>query len=149
MEDRLFVTPSAGILGGFYMQDGYAEKASNAVARKVDDYDRFSFRSEFGVQAVFHKELDHVVLMPETHVNWLHEFNDDEDRVGYSLVGGTGSYSFGMQAPVADIFEVGIGLSLWVESQSDVTYEWSIGYDSRFGDGYSASAFSGRLVAEF
>ncbi|MDF7824917.1 autotransporter domain-containing protein [Pontiellaceae bacterium B12227] len=148
-DDRLIVTPSAGVLGSFYMQDGYTEKAVNAVARKVDDYDRFSFRSEFGVQAVFHKELKKNVLMPEAHVNWLHEFNDDEDVVGYSLVGGTGSYSFGMQAPVADIFEVGVGLSLWAESQSDVTYEWSIGFDSRFGSGYSASTLGARLVAEF
>ncbi|MEI6890774.1 MAG: autotransporter domain-containing protein, partial [Pontiella sp.] len=149
LDDRLIVTPSAGILGGLYMQEGYTEQADNAIARKVDDYNRFSFRSEFGVQAIFHKHLKKFVLMPETHVNWLHEFNDDEDQVDFSLVGGTGSYSFGMQAPVSDILEVGVGLSLWAESRNNVVYEWALGFDSRFGDGYSANAINARLVVEF
>ena len=145
----VFLTPSAGMLGGLYAQDGYTEKASNAVARQVDDYDRFSFLSELGMKAGFEKELKQKVLMPEAHVNWLHEFNSDADQVGFSLVDGTGKYNFGMQAPVADLIELGVQLSLWTDSKSGAAYEWVLGFDGRFGDGYSASALNARLVVEY
>ncbi len=149
MEDRLFVTPSAGILSGLYSQDAYTEKSSNAVAKQVDAYSYWSFQSELGVKAAYHKELTKNVLMPEMHANWLHQFNADADQLGYSLVGGTGNYSFGMQAPVADLLEVGVGLSLWTESKKGTVSEWVLGLDSRFGDGYSATAFNARMLFEF
>ncbi|MDF7801475.1 autotransporter domain-containing protein [Pontiellaceae bacterium B1224] len=149
MEDRMFLTPSAGILGGLYSQDAYTEKSSNAVAKQVDSYSRWSFQSELGVQAAYHKELKKNVLMPEVHANWLHQFNTDADQLGYSLVGGTGGFNLDMQAPVSDLFEVGVGLTLWSESKKGTVSEWVLGLDSRFGDGYSATAFNARLVLEF
>ncbi len=68
------------------MQDGYTEKSSNAVGRQVDDYDRWSMRTDIGVKASFHKDMVKTILMPEAHVKWLHEFNAVEDQVGYSLI---------------------------------------------------------------
>jgi T5SS/PEP-CTERM-associated repeat protein len=149
MDDKVFLTPAAGFRGGLYAQDSYTENSANAVARNVDAYNRWSMQSEVGIKATFQKELVKVAWMPEVHLNWLHEFNADEERVGYSLQGGTGNYSFGMQAPVADLFEAGLGLSFWTESKSGVVYEWALGYDARFGDGYSASMLDARLMAEF
>ncbi|MDF7806676.1 autotransporter domain-containing protein [Pontiellaceae bacterium B12219] len=148
-EDRLFVTPSAGFLGGWYMQDGYTERSTTAVAKKVDAYNRWSLNSEIGAKVVFHQDFRRSVLMPEVHANWIHQFNADEEQVGYSLVNGTGDYSFGMAAPVSDLLEFGLGLSLWTGSKDGAVYEWGLGFDSRFGDGYSASALNARLVVEF
>ncbi len=147
--DHWFLTPSAGLLGSYYTQEGYSETATTAVARKVDAYDRWSMQSELGLKVSYQREYDRVVLMPETHANWLHEFNSDEQRVGYSLVGGSGHYTLGMQAPVENLFEVGLGLSLWAEAESGKVYEWAVGLDGRFGDGYSASALNARLLVEF
>jgi outer membrane autotransporter protein len=148
-EDRVFVTPSAGLMGGWYMQDSYTESSSTAVAKNVDAYNHWSLNSEIGAKVAFHKDFMRSVLMPEVHANWIHQFNADEEQVGYSLAGGTGQYSFGMAAPVSDLLELGIGLSLWTDSKGGSVYEWGLGFDSRFGDGYSASALNARLVVEF
>jgi outer membrane autotransporter protein len=148
-DDRLFVTPSAGLMGGLYMQDSYTESSSTAVAKNVDAYSHWSLDSEIGAKVAFHKELNRSVLMPEVHANWIHQFNTDEEHIDYSLVGGTGQYSFGMQAPVSDLVELGVGLSLWKQSRGGSVFEWGLGFDSRFGDGYSASAVNARLVVEF
>jgi outer membrane autotransporter protein len=148
-DDRLFVTPSAGLMGGLYMQDSYTESSSTAVAKNVDAYSHWSLDSEIGAKVAFHKELNRSVLMPEVHANWIHQFNTDEEHIDYSLVGGTGQYSFGMQAPVSDLVELGVGLSLWKQSRGGSVFEWGLGFDSRFGDGYSASAINARVLVEF
>jgi outer membrane autotransporter protein len=147
--DQLFLTPSAGLLGSYYAQEKYTEDATTAVPRDVDAYDRWSMQSELGIKVSFEREYDRFVLMPETHASWLHEFNSDEQDVDYSLVGGTGDYTFHMQAPVDNLFEVGLGLAVWTENKEGVIFEWALGLDARFGDGYSASAFNARLLCEF
>lgn len=147
--DSVFLTPTLALLGGNYAQDGYTDVSANAVARQVDDYNRWSLKSELGVKSVFRKEFQKSVLMPEVHANWLHEFNSDADRVGYTLAGGSGNYSYGMVAPVENLFELGAGLSWWMAGQSGSVYEWAIGFDGRFGDGYTAAALNARLLVEF
>ncbi len=147
--DQLFLTPSVGLRGSYYSQENYTEHASTAVARKVDAYDRWSMQSELGLTASFQRKYNRIVLMPETHASWLHEFNSDEERVGYSLVDGSGHYTFGMQAPVEDLFEAGVGLSLWNKTKSGIVHEWSMGFDARFGNGYFASALNARFLFKF
>lgn len=147
--DQLFLTPSAGLRGAFHSQESYTEKASTAVPRKVDAYDHWSIQSELGITTSFQRKYTRIVLMPEIHLNWLHEFNSDEERIGYSLVNGTGHYTFGMLAPVEDLIEAGVGLSLWNKTKTGTVYEWAVGFDTRFGDGYSASALNARLLFKF
>ncbi len=148
-DDKIFLTPTVAILGGNYSQDGYTEKSSNSVSKKVDDYSRFSFKTDIGAEMVFRKELEKSVLMPDVHAKWLHEFNTDADSVGYTLVGGTGDYSYTMTAPVSDLFEVGVGLSLWTENAKGSVYEFALGYDARFGSGYLANVLDLRVNVEF
>jgi outer membrane autotransporter protein len=147
-EDRLFITPSAALSGSYYMQDSYTEKSTTSVARKVDAYEHLGLQSEFGVSVSYAHDLTRSVLMPEVHANWIHEFNADEEDVSYSLIGGTGDYSFSMQAPVEDLFEVGAGLSWWKRG-TKATHEWSVGLDGRFGDGYTETTASLRLIRQF
>ncbi|MDZ8119402.1 autotransporter outer membrane beta-barrel domain-containing protein [Pontiella agarivorans] len=148
-QDTVFVTPTLGLSGGNWMQDGYKEKSSGSVVKKVDDYNRWNFKSELGVETVFRKELRNSVLMPEVHVKWLHEFNSDEENLGYTLDGGTGSYSFGMVSPASDLFELGAALSLWTENKRGTVYEYAIGLDGRFGSGYMANILNARVNIEF
>jgi len=149
-DDRLFVTPSAAMSGAYYLQGDYTENSSTAVPRQVDDYEHLSYRSELGLKTMYTYELKRTALMPEIHVNWLHEFNTDEQRIGYSLVGDPGRHSFGLMAPVEDIYEVGALLSWWKDLGGNGKYhEWALGVDSRFGDGYTETTASLRLLGRF
>lgn len=147
--DSLFITPTLAISGGNWMQDSYKEKSSNSVVKNVEEYNRWSFMSEVGVETVFRKELRNSILMPELRAKWLHEFNTDEDSLGYTLEGGTGNYSFGMISPVSDLFELGAGLSLWKQNKQGTVYEYAIGYDARIGSGYMANILNARVNIEF
>jgi len=148
-DDRVFVTPSAALSGSYYLQESYIERSTTAVPRRVDEFDYLSLQSELGLKASFMHDLRRSVLVPEAHVNWMHEFNADEERVGYSLVGGTGGYSYNMQAPVEDFYEFGIGLSWWMYNRERKVFEWYIGLDQRIGDGYSETTGSLRLLGQF
>jgi len=149
-DDRLFITPSAAMSGAYYLQGGYTEHSTTAVPRSVDEYDYLSYRSELGLKTLYTYELKRTILMPEVHVNWLHEFNADEQRIGYSLVGDSGRYSFGLPAPVEDLYEVGALLSWWKNLGGNGKFhEWALGVDSRFGDGYMETTASLRLLSRF
>ncbi len=148
-EDMLFITPTAAILGGKWSQDGYTDESSNSVKKRVDDYSRWSFKSDIGVEAVFRMEGRSAVLMPEVHANWIHEFNSDEESIGYSLVGSGGSYDYTMAAPVSDLFELGTAVSLWTQNRKGRIYEIALGYDARFGSGYLANILNARVNIEF
>jgi outer membrane autotransporter protein len=147
--DTVFLTPELGVRGMFYSQDGYSESSATAIPRNVEAYDRWSFRSEVGLKAALEKERKDFTLSPGAHVSWLHEFEADEQRVDYSLVGGMGRYSFGMAAPVEDLIEAGLGLSLWAENKKGAVFEYSFGLDGRFGDGYTAAGLNARMLVEF
>ncbi len=147
--DRLFVTPSAALSGSYYLQESYVESSTTAVPRRVDEYDYFSLQSELGLKVCYTRDLRRSALVPELHANWLHEFNADEQRIGYSLVGGSGSYRFGMPAPVEDLYEVGTGLAWWMYNRDTKAYEWFAGIDGRIGDGYTEAIVSLRLLGQF
>lgn len=149
MDDHLFITPSASLESSYYMQESYVEKSSMALPRRVDSYDYLSMQSELGLKISYSRELERAALVPEVHANWLHEFNAGEEHIDYSLVGGTGHYSFGMNAPVEDLYEVGGGLSCWMNGRDQGINEVYIGLDGRFGDGYSETTASLRLLGQF
>jgi outer membrane autotransporter protein len=148
-DDRLFVTPTAAFSGYYYLQDSYVETSTTAVPRRVDEYDYLSLQSDLGLKVSYTSNRRRSVLVPEVHANWLHEFNADEQRIDYSLVGGTGRYSFGMHAPLEDIFEAGTGVSWWVYNRERKAFEWYAGLDGRFGDGYVETIASLRLLGQF
>ena len=148
-EDRLFITPSAAFSGYYFIQESYTEKSTTAVPRRVDEFDYLSLKSAVGVKVTSMRELNRSILSPEFHVNWLHEFNADEEQVGYSLVGGTGNYTFAMQAPVEDLIEVGAGVSWWMFDKQRKVVEWYAGLEGGFGDGYTEFTASLRIMSQF
>ena len=148
-DDKLFVTPTAALSGYYYMQDSYTETATTALAKRVDDFAYFGMQSDLGVKVSYTFDKEQKSFVPEVHANWIHEFNADEERVDYTLVGGAGEYSFCMQAPVEDIIELGGALSWWRRNRRGTIFEWSLGLDGRLGDGYSETTASGRMQLRF
>jgi outer membrane autotransporter protein len=135
--------------GSYYNQESYTEEATTAVPRDVDAYDRFSLQSILGFKTAMYQEYRTFIMIPEVRANWLHEFNTDNDRIGYSLVGGSGDYTFGIQSPEENLFEIGTSVSARLEDKAERVLELSLSLDGRFGGDYSAIALSARALYEF
>ncbi len=137
--DLLF-TPEAALIIGYYDQEDY-----NDGAMDIDAYDRWSYQSRLGAALALQKHAGSVVLKPEVRIHWLHEFNADPDQIGYSLMGGTGRYTFGVQAPDEDILEVGAGFSATFNDRLELVLD----VDAQHSELYKAINVSGRIMYEF
>ncbi|VGO21369.1 autotransporter domain-containing protein [Pontiella sulfatireligans] len=143
--DGVLFTPEMSLSVGWYDQESYTEK-SDYVARKVDSYDRWSVQSRLGASLAVQRMVGSVLLKPEVRAFWLREFKDDPEKVGYSLAGGTGgNYTFGMQAPDDNVFELGAGISTLLDEQVEIVLD----VDSQFSDRYKAVTVSARVMYEF
>jgi outer membrane autotransporter protein len=141
----LIITPQASLLGNYYSQDGYEEKSTTAVARKVDSFDTLYIQSAVGCNVGFYSNIGDLTVKPEFRAFWLHEFNAQDENLGYALVGGTGSYTMQLQSPEADILRLGGGLSAklgeYLELRADL--------DARMASGYSDYTLLGSLRYQF
>lgn len=144
-EGRYIITPEASLQIAYYGQGGYTETSPASVPRTIEAYERWSYLSALGAAFAYQKEFSKVVLRPELRAFWLHEFNAESDDVGYSLVGGTGKYSFKMLPPEEDTLEFGIGIAARFNDRLDLAFD----IDGRFSRNYQDLLLSGRLVYEF
>jgi len=136
----LILTPEAALSVDYFNQDSYSDGIRN-----IDATDRWSYQSRLGAALALQKKMGAVVLKPELHAYWLHEFNTDIDQVGFSQVGGAGRYAFSMQAPDEDVLEAGVGISTLFNER----VEFILGVDGQFTDSYEAVRVSGRLSIDF
>ena len=136
----LLFTPEAALLVGYYGQESY-----NDGLMDVDAYDRWSYQSRLGAAFALPRQCGGVVLKPEVRAYWLHEFNAEADRIGYSLTGGTGRYTFGVQAPDEDVLEAGTGLGIAFSDRLEIVLD----VDGQYSDRYESITVSGRAVYEF
>jgi T5SS/PEP-CTERM-associated repeat protein len=141
----LIFTPQASLLGNYYKQDSYTEDATTAVGREVDSFDALYIQSSIGGSMGFYAALGNVTLKPELRAYWLHEWNADEEKLDYSLIGGANSYTMLLQAPEEDILKLGIGTSAklgdYLELRADL--------DTRIGSDYSDYTLLGSLRYQF
>lgn len=141
----LIFTPQLSFLGNFYMQKAYTETSSNAVGRQVDSMNSFNLQSTLGTSMAMYLGMGTVTLKPELRAFWLHEWAGDEEKLNYSLIGGTGSYSMLLQAPEKDILKLGIGTSAkwgdYLELRADL--------DTRLGSNYRDYTLLGSLRYQF
>lgn len=136
----LIFTPEAALSADYFKQEDYSDGY-----RDVDAYDRWSCQSRLGAALALQKQIGSVVLRPELHAYWLHEFNTETGHIGYSLTGGTGHYLFDMQAPDADILEAGVGIRAALTER----LELMLGVDGQYSDRYEAVRASGRISFRF
>ena len=129
-----------------YQQNSYTEKMSTGVVREVEAFDRSSVVSSLGAAVAMEQEFDNLILRPEARFRWLHEFNDDEEKLDSTLSEGLGGQYFSlMPAADEDILEVGAGLSCGF----DTAWSLALDLDWRFGEDYDAYSVSGRAIYEF
>lgn len=137
--------PEAGIRVGRYDQDAYTETSVSAIGKEVEGYARNTVQSRVGAGLVLPKSYKKFGIESELRAYWLHEFETDEQAVGYTLVGGSNPYQFTIQGPSADTFEIG----------GSVKGVWSNGLqirlsiDGQFGDAQQAALVSGSVLYGF
>ncbi len=137
--------PLLALQASQYDQDGYTEKSSNAVTKQVDDFDHWSYQTILGAEMILPAKGTTVDIDTELRAYWLHEFNDDEENVDYTLVGSSQTGEFVMRAPESDVGQLGIGcVAKWengLQLRTDL--------DAQISDGFFATTLSGALLYEF
>lgn len=141
---RFVLIPEMSAFAGRYSQDGYVED-SLLVGRKIDDYDRWSYKSFLGATYAINRPLRRFDLITRVRAGWEHEFNTDPGAIGFALDGGINRYSFDMPAPVEDLFRVGVSFGVFLNERTELT----LGADGQMADGYSALNYSGNLRFSF
>ncbi len=146
-KDAWLITPEASMTLGYYEQDAYVERAiGDIVPKSVEAYAAWSYQTSLGLSLAYLKEFDNgVVLKPEVRAYWLHEFDADERRMDYTLVGGTQSHSFTAQAADEDMLELGAGLSVKLGDSLELRAD----VDMQIGESYEGITGSGRIAYEF
>ncbi len=134
----LLLTPELAMTVGYYDQEGYTDGLMD-----IDAYGRWSIQSRLGAALAFETQACSILWKPEVRAYWLHEFNADPDRLGYTL--GGGRYSFGVQSPDEEIFEAGAGLSATLNDR----LELALDLDGQYSENYSALTVGARAMYEF
>ncbi len=144
-DDQSLLKPLIGLQTSFYSQDGYTEKSSNAVGKDVDSFDRWDCRSIMGAEMTVPTYGTRVDLETQLRCYWLHEFNDDEEVVKYTLVDSSQPGFFKMRSPESDLAQFGLGVAAKLENGVKLTAD----IDGQWGKNYYAAVFSGALLYEF
>ena len=135
----------AGLQVSHFDQDAYTEESSNAVAKDVDAYDRMSYQSKIGVSMSYPTIKEKFDLESQFRAFWLHEFNGDEEIIGYTLVDSNQPGQFIMRSPDQDVGQVGFGfLAKW-----DSGLQLRLDLDGQFSKSFYSTTFSGALLYEF
>jgi outer membrane autotransporter protein len=137
--------PLVAFQAAHFDQEGYDEVSANAIGRAVDSYDRWSYKSILGATAGTVKPMAAFDLIIRGSASWQHEFNTDVDTLNYTLIGGTDPHFFKVQAPVEDLFDVGIHVGALIGGRLEV----GAGIDGRFSGEYSAASYNARVQYTF
>ncbi len=138
-------TPVAALQAANYSQDAYDEVSTNAVGRAVDSYDRWSFKSILGVNVGFVKAMKSFDLITRVKASWHHEFNTDIDTLNYTLIDGTDSHYFTIQAPAADSLDLGASIGTLFGENLEI----SLGLDGRYSEEFTAISYNGKIQYSF
>ncbi len=144
-ERALYLMPEAAILVSQYSQDGYTDISDSSVPAVVDSYSRLGMQSRLGFSSALRREVADKEILVRARLNWLHEFNATDERVGFKLLGGTEEHSFAVLLPEADHLDMGLSLDLRVNRA--LTLQTT--FDYLFGSQYTAYHFSAGLGFDF
>ncbi len=135
--------PLAGLQVSLYDQDAYTEKSSNAIVKDVEAYDRWSYLSTIGASLIFPKEGEKVDMELQLRAYWLHEFNDDEEKVGYIM--GTQPGQFVLRSPDSDVGQLGVGFV----TKGKTAWQLRADVDVQLSETFTSTTLSGALLYEF
>jgi outer membrane autotransporter protein len=143
--EYLIYTPQASLLGNYYNQDAYQEKSSNAVGRNVDSFNAFYLQSSLGGSMAWYTGIGNITIKPELRAYWLHEWNANEESLGYTLIGGADNYTMFLQAPEKDLLKLGVGVS----AKLGELLELRADLDTRQSKNYSDYTLLGSIRYQF
>ena len=118
--------------------DGYKEKGAGRVGLDLDveDMKWKSFTSVLGGQLAYASSQKFGVVMPQVRAAWVHEFEDDSDKVTATYVGAEADdinrkFTTETDNPDTDYFEVGVGVSAVFKNgvQAFFNYDTVLGMD--------------------
>ncbi|MCF7864321.1 MAG: autotransporter domain-containing protein, partial [Kiritimatiellales bacterium] len=142
---RALLHPLLGLQVSQFNQDAYTEKSANAVAKNVDSYDRWSYQSILGATMILPATGKTVDLETQLRAHWLHEFNGDNETVGYTLVGSSQPGQFVLRSPDQNVGQFGIGcVAKWqngLQLRADL--------DGQVSSTFYSATVSGALLYEF
>lgn len=137
--------PLLAVQSSLFSQGAYEETATTAVQKDVDGYDRWSFQSVLGGEIISPKSGSSVDYETQLRAYWLHEYNNDNEMVDYSLVGSGQKGQFEMRAPESDLALLGLGFVAKLEGGLQLRAD----VDGQVGKDYYSMLFSGALLYEF
>jgi outer membrane autotransporter protein len=153
-QDAWSITPSLRLN---YLQnkvDSYSERMSNpagvggSMALAIDSQTFTSFTSDLGVQiarAISHKGG---VILPQIRIGWVHEFENDQERVGARFVNDINATPFYIltDRPVSDYADLTLGVSAQFAGgrSAFLSYNTLLGFD-----GVTYNAVSAGVRLEF
>ncbi len=137
--------PLLGLQVSQFDQDAYTEESPNALAKDVDAYDRLSVQSSFGASLVFPKAGKKMDMELHLRTYWLHEFNDDEEQVGYALIDSGLRGQFVMRSPDSDTAQLGAGFVMNARNG----WQLRADIDVLLSQTFASTTLSGALLYEF
>ncbi len=143
--EYLIYTPQASLLGNYYNQDAYQEESSDAVGRNIDSFSTFYLQSSLGGSMAWYTGIGNITIKPELRAYWLHEWNANEESLGYTLIGGTDNYTMFLQAPEKDLLKLGVGVS----AKLGELLELRADLDTRQSKNYSDYTLLGSIRYQF
>ncbi|QBG48031.1 autotransporter outer membrane beta-barrel domain-containing protein [Verrucomicrobia bacterium S94] len=144
-DEGSLIKPLIGVQGSLYSQDGYKEKSSTSVARDIESFDRWDCRSMLGAELTVPTYGAKIDFETQLRGYWIHEFNDDDEVVDYTLIDSTQRGLFIMRGPEANLAQFGVGFAAKLENGVKLTAD----IDGQWGKDYYSAVFSGALLYEF
>lgn len=137
--------PLFGLQVSQFDQDAYTEKSPNALAKDVEAYDRLSAQSTLGASLIFPKTGSKVDMELQLRTYWLHEFNNDEENVGYTLIDSGLPGQFILRSPDQDIAQLGMGFV----TKGKNGWQLRADIDLQLSETFTSTTLSGALLYEF
>lgn len=122
--------------------DSFSEQGTTGLELHFDRDQRTSLQSSFGLYLSRAFSTSFGVILPQTTVNWIHEFANNQRNITFSFVGDTRgkSLSFQNERPDRDFLEISAGtlVSLPHGIQAYVNYKGIAGHSYFDGHGVNA-----------
>lgn len=144
-ENAALLRPEIALQFSRFGQDDYTEDSNNALGKIVDDFDRWDIQSSIGGALLIPHTGKKTEQEAAFRVFWLHEFNDEEENIDYTLVATGTEGRFTMRGPESDIIQLGLGYLIGWENDIKLRLD----LDGLFGENHQSSTLAATLQYSF
>lgn len=144
-DEGVLLVPNAAITVNQFSQAGFTDESINAVPTMVEPYDYLGMQGRIGISGVLNREFAKMDWLANVRFQWLHEFIEGDDRLGYALLGGADEHSFAVLMPSMDLADIGVNLQCRINRALSV----QAAFDYLFSDLHSAYHVGMGLIYSF